>query len=170
MVTIRPWKSRDIPRLVQLANNPRVAANLLNAFPHPYGRKNAIAFLKWVHSEVPPHILAIEYNGEAVGSIGLHPQQDVFAHNMEMGYFIGEPYWGKGIATSAVKLMVEYGFNTFAVERIFARPFGTNEGSRRVLEKAGFTFEARLEKTIYKNGVYLDELIFAVRRNNYKKD
>ena len=102
-------------------------------------------------------------NGEAVGSIGLHPQSDIMEKNLELGYFLGEPFWGQGISTQAVLQMIPYGFQHFDVVRIFARPFGNNPASQRVLEKAGFQLEARIDKNIYKNGVFLDELIYAVR-------
>ena len=112
----------------------------------------------------PSRIFAIEINGEASGAIGLHLQTDIHIKIMELGYWLAEIYWGKGIMTKAVKQMVDYGFKTFEIDRIFARPFGINIGSQKVLEKAGFTLEARFEKTIYKNGKYLDELVYAFRK------
>jgi len=116
----------------------------------------------------PPSVLAIDLDGEAIGGIGVHPQLDVHCKNAEIGYFIGEPFWGKGIITQAIQKMVVYGFENWDVQRIFARPFGTNIGSQKALEKARFKLEARLEKTIFKNGVYEDELIYAVRRGEYR--
>ena len=81
-----------------------------------------------------------------------------------MGYWLAEPFWGKGIITGAVRQMLEYGFKTFDINRIFARPFGTNIASQKVLEKTGFVLEARFEKTFFKNGEYLDECVYAIRR------
>jgi len=85
---------------------------------------------------------------------------------MELGYFLGEPFWGNGITTEAVRTIVEYGFKNFDITRIYARPYGNNTASQKVLEKAGFTLEARIEKNIYKNGEFLDELIYAVRKKS----
>jgi RimJ/RimL family protein N-acetyltransferase len=116
----------------------------------------------------PARIFAIVVNGEAAGGIGLHPQPDIYRKNMELGYWLAEPYWGKGIATRAVVQMTAYGFDTFDIERIFARPYGHNTASQKVLEKAGFKLEAKLEKTIIKNGEMLDELIYAVRKNTWQ--
>jgi RimJ/RimL family protein N-acetyltransferase len=96
----------------------------------------------------------------------LHPQADIHKKNAELGYWLAEPYWGKGIVSNAVKEIVTYGFENFDIDRIFARPFGTNIGSQKVLEKAGFILEGTFKNTLYKNGVYLDELIYAVRKNN----
>ena len=84
--------------------------------------------------------------------------------NAELGYWLAEPFWGNGIITKAIVQIVEYGFMNFDITRIFARPYGTNEASQRVLGKAGFTFEGKFEKTLFKNGEYKDELIYAVRR------
>lgn len=163
-MTLRPWKLSDADNLVKYANNPNIARFLTNAFPHPYTRENAEAFIQMVSAQNPIQVFAIEVNGEAIGSIGLHPQPDIMCKNLEMGYFVGEPFWGKGISTEAVKQMVNYGFEHFDVVRIFARPYGNNPASQRVLEKAGFTKEAHIQKNIYKNEEFLDELIYAVRK------
>lgn len=164
--TLRKWKPEDASTLMKYANNPKIAANLTDQFPHPYKRENAEAFIAMAMKNEPLNIFAIDVNGEAIGGIGLHFQQDIHKKNMELGYWVAEPFWGKGIMTKAVLQIVEYGFKTFDMERVFARPFGTNIGSQKVLEKAGFILEARLEKTLYKNGEFLDELIYAVRRES----
>ena len=103
-------------------------------------------------------------DGKAAGGIGIHPQEDIYCKNAEMGYWLAEPYWGKGIITKAVLQMIDYAFANFDISRIYARPFGTNIGSQKVLEKAGFKLEARIEGSLFKKGEYLDELIYAVRR------
>ena len=110
-------------------------------------------------------IAVIEINGEASGGIGLHLQSDIHKKNAELGYWLAEPHWGKGVMSKAVKQMIDYGFKTFEIERIFARPFGTNIGSKKVLDKAGFILEGKFEKTLFKNGEYFDELIYAVRKS-----
>ena len=161
---LRPWTMDDVDSLVKYANNPKIAANLTDAFPSPYHRENGEAFIQMASKHDPVQIFAIEVHGEAAGGIGLHPQADIHRMNMELGYWLAEVHWGKGIMTEAVKQMVDYGFSTFQVDRIFARPFGTSIGSQRVLEKVGFILEGNFEKALYKNGEFLDELIYAVRR------
>lgn len=165
--TLRPWQLDDLGSLVKYANNSKIAQNLTNQFPHPYTIENGEGFLASVTKEKPNRVLAIEINGEAAGAIGLHPQADIFSKNAEMGYWLAEPYWGKGIMTQAIHQMVDYGFKNWSINRIFARPFGTNKGSQRALEKAGFTLEARFEQTLFKHGEYLDELVYAVRRRDW---
>ncbi|GGG36005.1 GNAT family N-acetyltransferase [Hymenobacter glacieicola] len=162
--TLRPWAPADLPSLVRNANNPAIARFMNDQFPHPYTEENGRAFIEMAGQENPLHILAIEVAGEAVGGIGLHPRTNIERKNAELGYWLGESFWGRGIITEAVRHMVDYGFRTFDITRIFARPFGSNLASQRVLEKAGFVLEARFEKTFFKHGQYEDELMYAVRR------
>jgi len=161
---LRPWTIDDIESLVKFANNFNIAKNLMDVFPHPYSVENGMAFIEMTNQNSPPNILAIEINGEAAGAIGVHPQQDIYRKNAEMGYWLAEPHWGKGIITKAILQMVDYGFKNWDIDRIYARPFGHNIASQKALEMAGFVLEARLENTIFKNGAYLDELIYARRR------
>ncbi|NQT77448.1 MAG: GNAT family N-acetyltransferase [Bacteroidetes bacterium] len=161
---LRPWDFDDINSLVKHANNTKIAENLTNQFPNPYEFENGESFIQMTLKDSPTRIFAIEINGEASGAIGLHSQTDIHIKNMELGYWLAEIYWGKGIMTKAVKQIVDYGFKTFEIDRIFARPFGTNISSRKVLEKTGFKLEAKFERTIFKNGKYLDELVYAFRK------
>lgn len=163
-IRLRPFTMNDLDAMVHHANNPKVAARLTDAFPSPYTRESGLLFLERVMAQNPAEVLAIEVDGEVVGNIGIHPQQDVNRLNAELGYFIGEEHWGKGIATEAIRLMVKYAFEHFKIDRIFARPFGSNLASQRVLEKAGFVFEAKIPGILIKNGQLEDELFFGIRR------
>ena len=161
---LRPWTMKDLDNLVGYANNLNIAKNLMNVFPHPYHRKDGIHFIEMVSSHKPTQVFAIEVDGRASGAIGIFPQHDVFCKNAELGYWLAEPLWGKGIMTKAIGEMVDYGFKTWDITRIYARPYGPNTASQKVLEKAGFILEGRFAETVYKNGEYLDELIYAIRR------
>lgn len=161
---LRPWTLNDLDSLVKYADNWNIAKFLTDAFPHPYTNESGKFYIDLVSKNEPQTIFAIDVNGEAVGSIGIYLQSDVHKKNAELGYWLAEPFWGKGLVTQAVKKIVEYSFQTFEIERIFARPFGTNLASQNVLEKAGFKLEAHFEKTIFKNGEYLDELVYAIRK------
>lgn len=166
--TLRKWTIDDLESLVKYANNRNVAKFLTDVFPHPYTIEDGKTYIEMVIGNYPLNIFAIDIDGKAVGSIGIFPLSDVHKSNAELGYWLAEPFWGNGIVTQAIKQIVEYGFRVFEIDRIFARPFGSNLASQRVLEKAGFKLEARFEKTILKNGEYLDELVYAIRRNNEK--
>ena len=159
---LRPWKLDDLKDLVNYANNRKIAANLTDLFPHPYCEEDGSKFIKMTLKQSPTQVFAIEINQKASGSIGLHPQTDVHGKNMELGYWLAEDYWDKGLMTAAVQQITLYGFKTFDVNRIYARPFGTNIGSQKVLEKAGFKLEGRFNNAIFKNGIYLDEMIYAL--------
>lgn len=161
-ISLRTLEPGDVQNVVSLANNPKIAANLRDAFPHPYTEKDAEAFIEAARSANPPFRFAIEKDGHYVGNIALHVQDDVYQKSAEIGYFVGEPYWGQGIGTEAVKLIVDYGFTTLGVQRIFAGVFSTNPASARLLEKAGFSFEGASKNAVFKNGVLCDELRYAI--------
>ncbi|MCB9261659.1 MAG: GNAT family N-acetyltransferase [Flavobacteriales bacterium] len=164
IVKLRKFSENDLERLVLLANNPKIANNLTDKFPYPYTEEAGKWFINFALEHPGHNIFAIEVDGEYAGSIGIHPLDDVFKLSAEIGYWVGEEYWGKGVATEAVRQIVEFGFQNLEINRIFARPYVTNKASQRVLEKSGFKLEARFEKTIIKNGIIQDELVYAVRR------
>ncbi len=161
---LRQWSINDLENLVKNANNFKIAKFMTDAFPHPYTNENGKAFIEFATKDDPIHIFAIDINGEVSGGIGIHPQTDIHRKNAELGYWLAEKYWRNGIITKAISEMVKFAFDTYDIERIFARPFGNNIPSQRVLEKSGFILEGKFEKTLFKNGEYLDELIYAIRR------
>ncbi len=161
--TLRPLSINDLESLMKYADNPKIANNLTNVFPSPYTEESGRWFIDFASSHDPIRIMAIDVAGEFVGAIGIHPKDDIMVKNAELGYWLGEAFWGKGIMTKAILQMVDYGFKTFDINRIYAIPFGSNIGSQKALEKAGFKLEGRFEQTIFKNGRYEDELIYAVR-------
>lgn len=161
---LRPWSPDDLECLVRYANNIKIAKFMTDGFPHPYTHENGKAFIDFATKDRPVRIFAIEINGQAAGGIGIHPQSDIHCKNAELGYWLAEPFWGHGIISKAVSEMVGFAFKTYDINRLFARPFGTNLASQRVLEKNGFMLEARFEKAIFKNGEYLDELIYSIRK------
>ena len=166
---LRPWNISDLDSLVKYANNWNVAKNLTDKFPFPYSESNGQTFIEFAIKDDPIHIFAIDIDGQAVGGIGIHPQDDIHRKNAELGYWLAEPFWGQGIISSAIKQAIDFAFATYDIDRVFARPFGTNTASQKVLEKNNFILEGRFEKVLIKNKEYLDELIYAVRRENWQK-
>lgn len=163
-LALRKWTINDLDQLTKIANNKNIADNLTNMFPHPYTRESGEGFIRMSLKHDPTQIFCITVDDVAFGAIGIHAQPDIFVKNMELGYWLAEEQWGKGIMTRAIIEIVEYGFQHFDITRIFARPFGTNIGSQRALEKARFVMEGKFEKTIYKNKKYYDEIVYAVRK------
>ena len=160
----RPFRPSDADALAHHANNYNISRRLMDRFPHPYTLDDARQFIEMTLSANPITVFAITVNDEAVGGIGLHPQADVFRKNAELGYWLAEPYWGHGIVPTLIPQVVAWGFENLDVNRIYARPFGTNIASQRVLEKAGFKLEARFEKSVFKNEAFDDELVYSIRK------
>jgi ribosomal-protein-alanine N-acetyltransferase len=156
-IKLRKFKLSDSDILSELANNKNIWDNVRNYFPHPYTAQNAMEFINFCNSQEPYVTFAIEYRGALAGCVGLVPQKDVHRLTAELGYWIGEPYWGKGIATEAVNLITEYGFNQLNLIRIYSGIFDFNKASQKVLEKAGFKFECIFEKSMIKNNVICNE-------------
>lgn len=159
-VLIRKWNINDIEVLVQIANNINVWNNLRNYFPHPYTLDDAKSWLELVNVEGATLNFAIEFEGVLVGGIGLIPNSDVYVMSAEIGYWIGESYWGKGIATEAIRQITEYIFYNFDIIRIYAEVFENNKPSMRALEKNGFYLEGVRRKSILKNGNLMDDYIW----------
>jgi len=154
---LRPWRTDDEEALVRHANSRRVWLALRDLFPHPYTLDDARTFLLLNELKPdPPTELAIEHAGEPVGGIGLHPQTDVARFNAEIGYWIGEAFWGRGLATEALRRFTGYAFEQFPFERLEGWVFATNPSSGRVLEKAGYEREATLRRSAFKDGRFLD--------------
>ena len=162
---IRSWRMEDIPSLVRNANNRFVWRNLKDRFPHPYTTADAEQWIRQVTGTNPETHFTISIGGEAVGGIGLDLQGNVFRRSAEIGIWLGEPHWGRGIATEAVRALTEYGFTHFDLCRIFAGIFEWNPASIRVLEKAGYSFEGRLRKSVTKDGQTIDQMLYAIVRD-----
>lgn len=158
---IRPWRRDDAAALVKYGNNRNVWLNLRDAFPHPYRDTHAAEFLEMVERQHPTTFFAIATTQEAIGGIGISIGQDVHRLTAEMGYWLAEPYWGKGIMSEAVARFTEFAFERFSLLRIYAEPYAHNASSCRVLEKAGFQLEGRLRNSVIKDGQVLDQLLYA---------
>ena len=163
-ILLRRWQKTDAEVLTNIANNYNIAKNLSNQYPYPYSLKDARKFINEVCNLYPISVFAIVYNGRVAGS-GYIFHKDIWEKNIELGYWIAEEYWGKGIMTKIVNGMIDYAFQNFNINRIFAKVFGNNIGSQKVCEKAGMKKEAVLEKALFKNGKYYDEIIYSIQRN-----
>jgi len=167
-VTLRKLKLSDTTHFTELANNPKIWQTMRDGFPYPYAVEDAIKFINFSHKVKEKNsIFAIEYNGELVGATGLHGQADINRFSMELGYWIGEPYWSKGIATKAVALITDFGFKNLNINRIFAGTIEGNLASTKVLEKNYFKFEGISKKSAYKNNEFKDEYHFAILKTDY---
>jgi RimJ/RimL family protein N-acetyltransferase len=158
---VRAWRKGDARAIARWADNPRVARNLRDRFPHPYTLADAKRWIRAANAYDPPTHFAIEADGEAVGGIGFDVFDDVDRRTAEIGYWLAEPYWGRGIATAAVTAVSEYAFHRFDLARLQARVFEGNDASMRVLEKAGYEREGRLRRSVTKGDRTIDSYIYA---------
>lgn len=162
MVTLRPFVPGDKERLAELADNVNIFRNLRDGFPHPYTVADAGRFIAMSMGFDPPHAFAIEYQGEYIGNIGIHPKEDIYRLGSEIGYFLGEAYWHKGIMPRAVRLACNYAFRELGIIRIDTGVFDYNLASQRVLEKCGFVREGVFRKSVLKMGIICDEVRYAL--------
>lgn len=164
--TIRSWRHDDAAELTEGANNRNIWICVSDKLAFPYTRADAESYLqRTINSEVE-HSFSIEVDGRVAGGIGIHPGVDIYRVSAEIGYWLAEPYWGRGIMSEAVRGFVANRFALFPLERIFAQVYARNAGSARVLEKAGFQLEGRLRRNVIKNGEVLDSLMFAKLRDD----
>lgn len=159
--TVRLWQASDVDALVRHADNINVAKQLRDRFPHPYTRAHAVAFLRHAADGEPHTNLAIEVENEAAGGIGFVRGGDVERFSAEIGYWLGERFWGRGIVTEALTLVTGYAFRSCNLLRLFALPFADNVASARVLEKAGYLLEGTLRSSSVKYAMPRDQLIYA---------
>lgn len=162
--TLRSWEWRDRDSIVRHANNRKVALNLRDRFPHPYTQRDARNWLDAVIGLEPETNFAIDVAGEAVGGIGYTIQYDVARRSAEVGYWLGEDFWGRGIATEALIAVTDHAFANHDLCRVFAHVFDWNQASARVLQKAGYAFEGRMRKSVTKEGQTIDQLMYAMIR------
>ena len=159
----------DAPSLAKYANNKKIWLNVRDAFPHPYTLQDAEAFILSITESDPRNVFAIATQSEAIGSIGLMPGKDVHRYTAEMGYWLAEPFWGKGIMTQAVKSLTDYAIKDLRMLRVFAEPYATNLASAKLLEKAGFICEGILRSNAIKDGKVLDQFLYSYIANPYNQ-
>jgi [ribosomal protein S5]-alanine N-acetyltransferase len=166
-VTLRSLREDDLRPMAALADNRNVWRNLLDVFPSPYSLADARAFYARLAGDLgPSRAFAITLDDHFVGMSGFEPLSDVHRYGASIGYWLGEPYWGRGIATRALKTLTAYAFATFSIERLQAEVFAWNPASARVLEKAGYTLEGRTRRSIVKAGHITDGLLYARLRGD----
>lgn len=159
-VLLREWEKTDVPGLARIANNKKIWDNVRDRLPYPYTEKDAKEWISLVKKQKIVTTFCVEADGEVAGSIGFVLKEDVYRKNIEIGYFIGEGYWGQGVATEAVRQLIEHIRKNFDVVRIYAEVFEHNKASMKVLEKNGFYLESIRKKAAFKNDAILDDYVW----------
>ena len=164
-VSLRSLEPADADPMSILANNPAIARNLRNVFPHPYTREDALFYIEKAREGAWGYCQAIHYQDTVAGVINLIPQQDVYRHTAEIGYWLGEPYWHKGIMTEAIRLVCHHAFRQTGIIRIYAGVFSYNRYSAAALEKNGFVLEGIKKKAVLKYNELFDEHFYALLKS-----
>ena len=158
---VRSWRTDDAESLQRHADNRKIWINLRDRFPHPYTLDDAHAFLKMAMGMAPQTYFAIEVEGQAAGGIGYQPHEDVERVSAEIGYWLGERFWNRGITTEALAAVTALAVERHGLTRVYALPFEYNTASCRVLEKCGYVLEARLRRSAIKDGRIVDQFQYA---------
>jgi RimJ/RimL family protein N-acetyltransferase len=158
---VRNFQLDDAASLAHNGNNRKVWLNLRDLFPHPYSEADAVGYIAMVMAQPQQTNFAITVDGVAIGGIGLRVGHDIERCSAELGYWLGEPYWGRGIATAAIEAVTRYAFSQLDLVRLFAVPFAGNVASCRVLEKAGYEREGLLRRSAIKDGEFQDQYMYA---------
>ncbi len=164
MIQLRNINKAAPEEIQKLANNHAIAVNLRDAFPYPYTVEDAVTYLELAANAVLGHVFGIYDNDTFVGCCSLIPQNDVYRINAEIGYWIGEPYWGRGYATDAVRQCLKFAFEELNLLRVYANIYEYNTGSMKVLEKVGFEKEAVIKSSVIKEGKIIDEHLYSIRK------
>jgi len=159
-VVLRPWQKQDAQELASVANNQNIWNNVRDALPSPYTVMDALQWIAHVNDRAPVLNFSIACNGKVVGSVGCKPKEDISRKTIEIGYFVGERYWGKGFATEAVSLLLDFIATRLDIVRIEAHVFEQNKPSMRVLQKNGFYLEAINRKAAIKNNEVIDDYVW----------
>ena len=162
---VRSFRPDDAEALARNANNRNVSRNMRDTFPYPYRLSDAREWIDFATTQSPEANFAIASDRELIGGIGITLQSDVNRHSAEIGYWLGEPHWGQGIATAALLAMTDWAFAQFDLVRLYGEVFEWNPASGRVLEKAGYELEGRLRRSIVKDGQIIDALLYAIVRD-----
>lgn len=166
-VVLRSWLNKDLEPLTLLANNRKIWNNVRDYFPHPYTEKDAHEWLALNVGVIPVLNFVIEVDGQFAGGIGMLTKRDVYRNNMEIGYWLGEPFWGQSIATIAISQICEIIWNNYPhINRIYAEVFETNKASMRALEKNGFELECVRKQSVIKNGALMDDCLWVKFRSS----
>ncbi len=169
-VILRALNPSDKTRMAQLANNKKIWDNVRDGFGHPYTERNAEEFIQRQANSDSEKVFVINYNGEFCGLIEMIFQKDGYRKSAEIGYWIGEPFWGKDIVTKAIELITRYAFDELKLIRIYAGIFEYNVGSIRFLDKNGFQKEGISKKAIFKNGEFWDEHRYGLLNKNMQNE
>jgi RimJ/RimL family protein N-acetyltransferase len=164
-ISLRSWREEDLEALVAEANSRAVWRNMIHTFPHPYTVADAESWIARCLEQEPRHDLVVARDDRLIGVCGMTIGTGVGAYTGDVGYWLGEAHWGRGIMTAAFARFLDYVWDTFDVERLQSEVFAWNPASARVLEKNGFVREGIRRRAIHKDGEFVDEIFYSLLRS-----
>ncbi|HEX9251637.1 MAG TPA: GNAT family protein [Ignavibacteriaceae bacterium] len=164
---IREFQLNDADAIVNNANNIEVSRFMRDSFPYPYTKENAVQWINFVKKNYSNLSFAISDESEVIGGIGAVPQTDVHRFSAEVGFWLGQLHWNKGIISKALPVFCNYLFTNFNFNRLFANVFEGNEASKKVLEKTGFILEGTLRKSVFKGNKFVDHHIYGLLKEDF---
>jgi len=165
---IREFLANDVEAIVKNANNREVSKYMRDSFPYPYSKDNAVQWIDFAKKNYSSLFFAIADENELIGGIGAVPQTDVHRFSAEVGFWLGQSHWNKGIITKAVPVFCNYLFTKFDFNRLTANVFEGNDASQKVLEKNGFVLEGKLRKSVFKENKFVDHYIHGLLKKDFK--
>ena len=165
---IREFLANDVEAIVKNANNREVSKYMRDSFPYPYTKDNAVQWIDFVKKNYSSLFFAIADENELIGGIGAVPQTDVHRFSAEVGFWLGQSHWNKGIITKALPVFCNYLFTKFDFNRLTANVFEGNDASQKVLEKNGFVLEGKLRKSVFKENKFVDHYIYGLLKEDFK--
>lgn len=164
----REFQTNDVEAIVKNANNFQVSKYMRDSFPYPYTKDNAVQWIDFVKKNYSSLFFAIADENELIGGIGAVPQTDVHRFSAEVGFWLGQSHWNKGIITKALPVFCNYLFSKFDFNRLTANVFEGNDASQKVLEKTGFILEGKLRKSVFKENKFVDHYIYGLLKKDFK--
>ena len=166
---IRNFIDDDVDSLYKYANNINVSQYLRESFPYPYSKQNALEWIYFIKQDSDKLALAIADEHELIGGIGAIPNNDVHRFTAEIGFWLGEPFWNKGIMTKAIRVFCNYLFDAYNYNKLSANVFEGNEASKKVLQNTGFILEGILIKNIFKKNKFMDQYIYGLLKEEFRR-
>ncbi len=165
---IRSFKDDDVDSIAKFANDFAVSKFMRDSFPYPYTKENAVQWIDFVKKNYSKLFFAIADENELIGSISAVPQVDVHRFSAEIGFWVGQIHWNRGITSKALPVFCEYLFSKFSFNRLVANVFEGNEASKKVLEKNGFILEGTHRKSVFKENKFVDHYTYGLLKEDFK--
>lgn len=170
-ILLRPLGMSDVQSVYKHARCREISR--WTFIPHPYRMEHAEYFLKmvrvWHRKKLAQHFgIILAETGELIGVIAMF-DLDLRNKRTEIGYWLGKAYWGQGLASEAVRLIVHYCFDELKLHRVYAHVFTGNAASERLLLRIGFQWEGMERESRLRRGRWMDSILYGLLKSDYQR-